>query len=102
MQIATEKSMLEQKEYYSRGSQVRILPRALIKIMKYFTYIGLILIITNCSIEDVIEDAKRQCEDEIAQAVEEIENICLTKEEVLEIIYSINRTSEQTDVEETF
>ena len=52
---------------------------------------------TGCALEEQIESATVQCKEEIANAVEQLEDTCLTKEEILEIIYAYQTTLD-TDV----
>ena len=52
---------------------------------------------TGCALEEQIESATVQCKEEIAKAVEQLEGTCLTKEEILEIIYAYQTTLD-TDV----
>ena len=40
-------------------------------------------------IEDKIEKAADRCEDKVAKALENIEDACLTKEEIIELLYSL-------------
>jgi len=55
------------------------------------------LMIFGCGIESQINDASAKCQDKISKLLEDVEDICLTKEEILELISSIN-IDESTDV----
>lgn len=55
------------------------------------------LMIFGCGIEGKIDDAGTRCEDKISELLEGVEDICLTKEEILELINSIN-VNEDADV----
>ena len=61
--------------------------------MKYvYTVIIVILIslmIFGCGIENKIDDASAKCQDKISELLEGVEEICLTKEEILELVSSI-------------
>jgi len=46
------------------------------------------LIIFGCDIEGKIDDASVRCEEKISELLEGIEEVCLTKEEILELISS--------------
>ena len=52
----------------------------------------LLVIAPSCALEEQIESATVQCKEEIAKAVEQLEDTCLTKEEILEIIYAYQTT----------
>ena len=47
------------------------------------------LMIFGCDIEGKIDDASIRCEDKISELLEGVEDICLTKEEILELVGSI-------------
>jgi len=47
------------------------------------------LMIFGCDIEGKIDDASIRCEDKISELLEGVEDICLTKEEILELVRSI-------------
>ena len=53
--------------------------------------------IFGCGIESQINDASAKCQDKISKLLEDVEDICLTKEEILELISSIN-IDESADV----
>ena len=55
------------------------------------------LMIFGCDIEGKIDDAGARCEDKISELLEGVEDICLTKEEILELISS-NNINEGADV----
>ena len=48
------------------------------------------LLIFGCGIESRIDDASAKCQDKISELLEGVEEICLTKEEILELVSSIN------------
>ena len=48
------------------------------------------LLIFGCGIERRIDDASAKCQDKISELLEGVEEICLTKEEILELVSSIN------------
>ena len=48
------------------------------------------LLIFGCDIESRIDDASAKCQDKISELLEGVEEICLTKEEILELVSSIN------------
>jgi hypothetical protein len=54
--------------------------------------------IFGCGIESKIDSASTKCQDKISELLEGVEDICLTKEEILELIYSIK---EFEDIEVT-
>ena len=56
------------------------------------------LMIFGCGIESKIDSASTKCQDKISELLEGVEDICLTKEEILELIYSIK---EFEDIEVT-
>tara|TARA_Y100000310_G_scaffold117882_1_gene116625 strand:+ start:84 stop:317 length:234 start_codon:yes stop_codon:yes gene_type:complete len=47
------------------------------------------LMIFGCDIEGKIDDASDKCENKISELLEGIEDICLTKEEILDLVRSI-------------
>jgi len=47
------------------------------------------LMIFGCGIEDRINDASAECQDKISELLQGVEDICLTKEEILELVGSI-------------
>ena len=55
------------------------------------------LMIFGCDIEGKIDDAGARCEDKISELLEGVEEICLTKEEILELVGSIT-INEDADV----
>jgi len=59
--------------------------------MKYIIIIGLaiILMILGCEIEEQVNKAAHRCEDKISQVLESVEDACLTKEEILDLLNSI-------------
>ena len=70
--------------------------------MKYILILLLSLII-GCDIENAIDDASQRCvnasqrcEDEIAKIIENIENSCITKDELLDIIDSVRAQNGQS------
>ena len=68
------------------------------KYLKYILCVGVILAVGRCNIEDSVKDASKKCEDEIAKVVQSVESVCLTKEEILELIYAVrNRGIEESD-----
>ena len=42
-----------------------------------------------CEIEEKIDKAASKCEDKISKVLESVENTCLTKEEILELVRSV-------------
>jgi metal-dependent hydrolase (beta-lactamase superfamily II) len=56
-----------------------------------------ILIICGCEIEEKIEKAADRCEDKISRVLEGVEDICLTKEEILELINSVQEFEDTND-----
>jgi hypothetical protein len=70
------------------------------KTTKRFLWVCIILAVVSCNIEDTIENASKKCEDEIAKVVQSVESVCLTKEEILEIIYSVRTRGDGDVVEE--
>ena len=48
------------------------------------------LLIFGCDIESRIDDASAKCQVKISELLEGVEEICLTKEEILELVSSIN------------
>ena len=47
------------------------------------------LMIFGCDIEHKIDDASAKCQDKISELLDGIEEVCLTKEEILELVSSI-------------
>ena len=47
------------------------------------------LMIFGCGIEGKIDDASTKCQDKISELLDGVEDICLTKEEILELVSSI-------------
>ena len=56
-----------------------------------------ILMILGCEIEERIDKAADRCEDKISKVLEGVEDICLTKEEILELINSIKESEDASD-----
>ncbi len=58
--------------------------------MKYFyiviIFFFILLTIAGCNIEGKIDDARTECEEKISELLEGVEDICLTKEDLLELI----------------
>ena len=46
------------------------------------------LLICGCGIEEKIDTAADHCEDKILKLLESVETLCLTKEEILTLIYA--------------
>ena len=46
------------------------------------------LMIFGCGIESKIDSASTKCQDKISELLEGVEGICLTKEEILELLHS--------------
>jgi len=59
------------------------------------------LMIFGCDIEGKIDDASTRCEDKISQLLEGVEDICLTKEEILELVRSITDFEDAGSLNET-
>jgi hypothetical protein len=59
------------------------------------------LMIFGCDIEGKIDDASTRCEDKISQLLEGVEDICLTKEEILELVRSITGFEDAGSLNET-
>jgi len=57
----------------------------------YAIIVGLFisLMIFGCGIEHKIDDASAKCQDKISELLDGVEDICLTKEEILELVSSI-------------
>ena len=62
--------------------------------MKYILIL-LLLLTTGCDINHAIDSASQRCEDEIAKIIENIENSCITKDELLDIIDSVRTQNGQ-------
>jgi len=60
-----------------------------------------ILMIFGCEIEERIDKAADRCEDKISKVLEGVEDICLTKEEILELINSIKESEDAGSLNET-
>ena len=43
-----------------------------------------------CDIDSKIDDASAKCQNKISELLEGVEEVCLTKEEILELVNSIN------------
>jgi len=63
--------------------------------MKY-VLILLLSLTTGCDIDGAIDNASRRCEDEITKIIENIEDSCITKDELLDIIDSIRTQNDQS------
>ena len=70
--------------------------------MKYILIL-LLSLTTGCDIESAVEgagqrcaSASQRCEDEIAKIIENIENSCITKDELLDIIDSIRTQNDRS------
>jgi len=59
------------------------------------------LMIFGCDIEGKIDDASMRCEDKISELLEGVEDICLTKEEILELVHSISDLEDAGSLNET-
>ena len=57
-----------------------------------------IIMFLGCGIEEKIDTAANKCEDKISKVLEGIENVCLTKEEILELISSIKEFEDVNDI----
>ena len=61
--------------------------------MKYIYTVIIVFLISlmifGCGIEDRINNASAECQDKISELLEGVEDICLTKEEILELVSSI-------------
>jgi hypothetical protein len=66
--------------------------------MKHIIIIGfaILLMIFGCEIEEQVNKAANRCEDKISKILESVEDVCLTKEEILELISS-NKIDEGAD-----
>jgi hypothetical protein len=64
------------------------------KYIKYFAYSVIFLSFISCNIEDTVKNASEKCEDEIAKIIQSVEDTCLTKDELLEIIYEARRKND--------
>jgi hypothetical protein len=42
-----------------------------------------------CGIEEKINDAGEKCEDKIYEALEHVEDVCLTKDQIWELLYEV-------------
>ena len=66
--------------------------------MNKFIYVIAIFMLCACGVEEEIDKAAKKCEEQVAKALENVENICLTKEDVLELMRSArNNTDEDTE-----
>ena len=63
--------------------------------MKYILIL-LMSLTTGCDINRAIDGASQRCEDEIAKIIENIENSCITKDELLDIIDSVRTQNDQS------
>ena len=59
--------------------------------MNKVVYIIVFCVIYGCGLETQIDDAAQKCEDQMAAILENIEDTCLTKEEILELIRANNK-----------
>ena len=71
--------------------------------MKWIIIVGfaIIIMIFGCDIEGKIDDASMRCEDKISELLEGVEDICLTKEEILELVRSITDFEDAGSLNET-
>tara|TARA_R110000824_G_scaffold67377_2_gene174460 strand:+ start:14399 stop:14623 length:225 start_codon:yes stop_codon:yes gene_type:complete len=67
--------------------------------MKYGVIISFIIIaiFVGCEIEEEMNKAADRCEDKISKVLENVEDVCLTKEEILELIHSIKDETDAPD-----
>ena len=65
---------------------IRIL--LIIKIIIITLFITLMTL--GCDIDSKIDDASAKCQNKISELLEGVEEVCLTKEEILELVNSIN------------
>ena len=42
-----------------------------------------------CGIEEKINNASEKCEDKIYEALEHVEDVCLTKDQIWELLYTV-------------
>ncbi len=56
--------------------------------MKFPSIMSFVVAITlfGCGIEERVDKAANRCEDKISKILEGLENVCLTKEEILELL----------------
>ena len=66
--------------------------------MKYILIL-LLFLSAGCDIQGAIHGASQRCEDEIAKIIESIEDSCITKDELLDIINAA-RTQNNYDINE--
>jgi hypothetical protein len=52
--------------------------------------LSIIMILFGCGIESKIDQAASRCEAKIANALKYVENACFTKEEILELVRTID------------
>lgn len=72
------------------------------KSMKYLICCMIVFSIAGCNIEGAVKDASERCEDEIAKIIQSVEATCLTKDELLRIIYEVrDRNDQRNDCVET-
>ena len=66
--------------------------------MKYSTLAILFALfsLTGCGLDKKINDATAKCETIVSEALEGLENTCLTKEEILELISHLNLDEHNT------
>jgi len=59
--------------------------------MKWIIIVGFVIIIMicGCEIEEQVNKAANRCEDQISKVLESVEDVCLTKEEILELLTSV-------------
>ena len=71
--------------------------------MKYIIIIGfaILLMIFGCEIEEQVNKAANRCEDKISKVLESVEDVCLTKEEILELITSVQDFEDAGSLNET-
>ena len=59
------------------------------------------LMIFGCDIEGKIDDASDKCQDKISELLDGVEDICLTKEEILELLHSASNLEDAGSLNET-
>jgi hypothetical protein len=64
--------------------------------MKYSILIslGILLLTGACDIESKIDRAADKCEERVTTILEEFEDVCLTKEEILELLHKMQEQSD--------
>ena len=64
--------------------------------------IGTLLLLAACDIDSKIDHAADKCEERVTTILEEFEHVCLTKEEILDLLREMQGQTDTRSSQETF